>query len=124
MSGRLISNNVLVAYELMHTFKRKRIGKKGSFAFKLDMSKAYNRVKWGFIEKMIITMGFGDRWVNLIMHCVQLVFYSIMVNGRESEAFCPNRGLRQGEPLSLYLFFIFAEGFSSLLKSAKRYGQF
>ncbi|KAH1092317.1 hypothetical protein J1N35_019574 [Gossypium stocksii] len=42
--GRLISNNVLVAYELMHTLKRKRTGKEGSFALKLDMSKAYDQV--------------------------------------------------------------------------------
>lgn len=67
--GRLISNNVLVAYELMHALMRKRTGKKGSFTLKLNMSKAYNWVEWDFIEGMMLQMGFDRRRVELIIHC-------------------------------------------------------
>ncbi|XP_016700140.1 uncharacterized protein [Gossypium hirsutum] len=91
---RLISDNVLVAYELMHTLKKKRLGKKGSFALKLDMSKAYDRVEWGFIECMMLRMEFDARWVELIMHSISSVSYSVMVNDGISEILYLNRGLR------------------------------
>lgn len=53
VSGRLISNNVLVAFENMHTFRQKRVGKKGFMVVKLDMSKAYDRVEWQIIKEML-----------------------------------------------------------------------
>lgn len=55
---RLVSNNVILAYELLHCFRQKRYGEKGYMAVKLDMSKAYDRVEWGFVENMMLRMGF------------------------------------------------------------------
>jgi hypothetical protein len=67
-------------------------------------------------------MGFDSRWINLIMQCVSTVSYKIKVNGELTEEIVPTRGLRQGDPLSPYLFLICAEGFSSLLNEAERAG--
>ena len=67
-------------------------------------------------------MGFDSRWNNLIMQCVSTVSYKIKVNGDLTEEIVPTRGLRQGGPLSPYLFLICAEGFSGLLNEAERVG--
>jgi hypothetical protein len=104
-----------VAYECFHAIKNKRQGKNGTCAVKLDMHKAYDRVEWGFLWDMILRLGFNQGWVNLIMSCVTSVNYRIWFNSEETESFSPTRGIRQGDPLSLYLFLICVEGLSSLL---------
>lgn len=54
---------------------------------KLDMSKAYDRVEWGFLQKMMIRMGFPSEWITLIMRCMKLVSYSVLINGQIGEKF-------------------------------------
>jgi hypothetical protein len=109
---------VLLAYEVTHHMKNKRKGKTGLAALKLDMSKAYDRVEWLFLEQMMRKMGFQERWIALIMKCCSTVKYRFKFNGTLTEEVIPRRGLRQGDPILPYLFLICGEAFSCLLNAA------
>ena len=120
LSGRLITDNVLVALELMHYLEHKKEGKDGFATIKLDMSKAYDRLEWGFIKLVMIKMGFHEKWVELIMHCITSVTYSILVNGAAYSNITPMRGLQQGDPISPYIFLLCVDDFSSLIHDVAR----
>ncbi|KAA3465379.1 reverse transcriptase [Gossypium australe] len=80
--GKLILDNVLPDYEILHTFRQKRIGKKMFITLKLDMSKAYDRVEWSFLREMMLRIGFHASWVENIMKCISTISYSVIVNGK------------------------------------------
>ena len=92
-------------------------------AYKLDLSKAYDRVDWEFLEQALIKWGFSMEWITWIMACVKSVKYSVKFNGKLLESFSPSRGLRQGDPLSPFLFLFIADALSSLLSKSVHEGE-
>ncbi|XP_074267339.1 uncharacterized protein LOC141590668 [Silene latifolia] len=101
--GRQISDNIVVFQETIHTMKKKR-GNKGLMAIKIDLEKAYDRLKWDFIRDTLLDMHFPTLMVDTVMECVTSATMQILWNGEPSEKFKPTRGVRQGDPLSSYLF--------------------
>lgn len=81
ISGRLITNNMTISYEALHTMKSRMRGKEESMALKLEISKAYDRIEWVFLETIMRNMGFGEKWIMLIISCIPSVSYSILITG-------------------------------------------
>ena len=122
-ADRLITDNILIAFESSHHMKTNCIGQKRFMALKLDMSKPYDRVEWIFLEKILLKMGFQASWVALIMECICIVSYSILENGEPKGLISPSWGLRQGNPLSLYLFLFCAEGLNDIFRKVAMEGE-
>ena len=115
--SRLIFDNILVAFESLHSMQ-KHVGKEDYMAIKLDMSKAYDKVEWSYLESVMRRVGFTERWITLLMLCVKTVSYSILVNGEPKGMIYPTRGIRQGDPLSPFLFLLCTEGLNGLINKA------
>ena len=113
--GRQITDNIIVMQELLHTMRRKS-GTKGWMAIKLDLEKAYDRLRWSFIRETLDLMHLPSSLVNVIMNCVTSSSFRILWNGEPTEPFKPSRGVRQGDPLSPYLFVACMERLSQLIE--------
>lgn len=120
--GRSISDNIMIAYEIQHYLKRKSQGKVGYTALKLDMSRAYDRVEWKLLMAILERMGFSRDWNALIWECISTVEYKILSEGDELGPITPQRGLRQGDPLSPYLFILVLEGLTAMIKRQENRG--
>ena len=121
--SRLITDNVLIAYETLHAMHGRKKGKKGALALKLDVSEAYDRVEWAFLRGMMVRLGFLEDWINRMMSCVTTPSFSVRINGKAYGNIIPSRRLRQGDLLLPYLFLLFVEGFTYLLSKAEYEGQ-
>lgn len=118
IKGRLISDNVILSYELLHQLRGKRTGKVGCCALKVNMSKACDRLNWSFIKVMLNKIGFLYFMVLTIMDCVTVVKYFVIINGTSHSNITPLQGIQQGDHISPYLFLICLEGLSAVLREA------
>ncbi|KAL4278003.1 hypothetical protein GQ457_03G016860 [Hibiscus cannabinus] len=123
VQGRAITDNILVAHEIVHTLHTSASRSSQGVVFKLDMEKAFDRVEWPFLEAVMLRLGFAPSWVDLIMRCVSSVSSRVRVRGALSEAFRPQCGLRQGDPLSPFLFLFCMEGISAALTAVQHEGR-
>jgi ribonuclease HI len=112
--GRKASDNVIVVQEIIHSMTTSR-SKVGAMALKIDLEKAYDRLEWSFIRRTLQFFNFPTSWIDLIMSCISSSSLSILVNGERLESFHPSRGIRQGDPISPYIFILCMEYLSYLI---------
>jgi len=120
--GRSITDNILLAHEVLRYIRRHKKGKFFCAGIKIDLLKAYDKVSWHFLQTLLTEMGFPTHWTQLIMQCVTTVSFRVQVNGATSPSFRPKAGLRQGDPLSPYLFILCMNVLSGLLVKAQNQG--
>ncbi|KAL5561792.1 hypothetical protein UlMin_031539 [Ulmus minor] len=94
---------------------KKKKGTQGWMCLKIDIQKAYDRLSWQFLETILKAFGFHPRWIQWIVTCCSTPKMTLMLNGAPVQSFFPKKGLRQGDPLSPYLFILCMEVLSHLI---------
>ncbi|GJW84354.1 RNA-directed DNA polymerase, eukaryota, reverse transcriptase zinc-binding domain protein [Tanacetum coccineum] len=114
IEGRQITDNILLSQELFKRYNRKQKTKKVSF--KIDLEKAYDTISWDFLKEILEMFGFHKTMVNWIMTCITSTKFSINMNGERVGYFKGGRGLRQGDPISPYIFTLVMEVLNLLIQ--------
>lgn len=113
---RQTTNNIIVAQEMIRSL-RWRKGKRGAMIVKIDLEKAYNRIDWGILQAVLRKVGVGDSIIKVIMSCLLTTNVYVLWNRQQLKDFKPERGLRQGDPLSPYLFVLCMETLSHSIRT-------
>ncbi|KAI9187301.1 hypothetical protein LWI28_026562 [Acer negundo] len=115
IKNRQITDCFVIASEIIHKWKKDMVG---GLLVKLDFEKAYDCVNHSFLFSMLEGMGFGARWIHWIANCVTTLSLSVLMNGSPTEQFGIERGIRQRDPLSPFLFNIIIEALNGILMKA------
>ena len=117
IEGRRISNNIIVAQEISHSFSLSSWNGI-DFMLKIDLAKAFDRIEWHFIASALERKGLDDHFINLIYSCISSPTFSVIINGQSFAHFKSSRGIRQGCPLSPALFVLAVNELSLALHDA------
>ncbi|CAN0916841.1 LINE-1 retrotransposable element ORF2 protein [Linum grandiflorum] len=115
--GRHITDNILILQEVVHSMNSDYV-RKPNMVIKIDLAKAYDKIEWNFVRDTLDLAGFPSHLCSVIMNCISTASFQVLWNGSCSESFKPTRGLRQGCPLSPYLFTLCIERLSQMIMSA------
>jgi hypothetical protein len=115
VEGRQILDSVILAHEVIHSLHST---KSPGMLLKLDLSKDFDKLSWSYLKSTLLAFGFEPNWISWIINLTSSALFSILINGVPSRPFSPTRGIRQGDPLSPFLFIIMAEGLSRTIKAA------
>lgn len=111
--GRHITDNIIVSQEIIHSMWTMK-GRKGFMAIKVDLEKAYDRLSWDFIRDTLYAARLPGELVSVIMQCIESSTLSVLWNGCATKTFNPSKGIRQGDPLSPYIFVLCLERLTQL----------
>ncbi|CAN1227539.1 Putative ribonuclease H protein At1g65750 [Linum grandiflorum] len=114
--GRLIQDNIVIVHEALHSLKLRKGGRRRDMCIKLDMRKAYDLVDWDCIDHTLTAYGFCPLWRGWVKACVRTVRFDVLFNGRPTGMFRPSRGIRQGDPLSPFLFILMSNALSIMIE--------
>lgn len=121
IQGRHIIENTIIAQEVVHSMRFKQ-GKEGWMAIKVDLEKAFDRLSWEFIEETLHDANLPPHLVQLIMSCITSSSMQVLWNGKPTDSFLPQRGIRQGDPISPYIFVLCMERLSQMILAEVRGG--
>ncbi|KAF3790361.1 LINE-1 retrotransposable element ORF2 protein [Nymphaea thermarum] len=110
---RSFTENIIFAHECIHSLEGLR---QSNICFKIDFSKAYDRVDWVFLKNALINLGFSLPWVDRVMTCVSSASFAVLIDGVPGDFPPMHRGLRQGGPMSFFLFLVVMEELSRNLE--------
>ena len=97
MERRQILDGVILVHEVIHSLEStRRLG----MMIKLDIAKAYDKLSWKYMDKMLEAFGFGSKWVERVMSLVTTTFFNILLNGYPTKVIHLSQGIRKGDPCS------------------------
>eukprot|EP00253_Pinus_taeda_P002455 PITA_02455 len=117
---RQILDNIIQAHEVVHSLIT---NKQGGMIIQLDIVKAYDKLSWTYIRAVLKSYGFDYNWIKWVMVLVTTASCSILLNDSPSKTFKPTRGLKQGDPLSPFLFILMMEGLGRAIITTKEEGR-
>eukprot|EP00253_Pinus_taeda_P004604 PITA_04604 len=115
VEGRQITDGIILTHDIIHSLKQT---KRPGMLLKIDLSKAFDSISWEYMQKILRAFGFASAWICWISNLISSTFFSILINGIPTSTFRPSGGIRQGDPLSPFLFVIMAEGLGRCINSA------